>query len=156
MKSWAIPAAIIVAVEYLFAIVIGARVGFRYSIPFTAYLIAGLTVVGVGGAIAISARLLVYLRAGEAHPTRRLMVEFPNFYGFASGVMLVALQMAVLAWTKIMLPIASPFWADPLLANLDHAIFRADPWVMANSAFSWAAPLIDRAYITWAPIKFGT
>jgi hypothetical protein len=62
--------------------------------------------------------------------------------------------MAVLSWTKIMLPIASPFWADSLLANIDHSIFGTDPWRLAQAIFGWAVPGIDRAYVTWAPIKF--
>jgi hypothetical protein len=115
MKSWAVPAAIIVAVEYIFALVVGDRVGFRYQIPFGTYLIVGLTVVSVAGAIALAARLFVYLREGEAQPARRLLAELPSYSGFAAGVMLVTAQMAVLSWTKIMLPIASPFWADPPL-----------------------------------------
>ena len=57
MKSWAVPAAIIVAVEYLFALTVGERVGFRYSIPFATYFITGLTIVGICGAITIAARL---------------------------------------------------------------------------------------------------
>jgi len=55
-----------------------------------------------------------------------------------------------------MLPIASPFWADPFLADLDHLIFRAEPWRIAEALFGWAAPLIDRAYVTWALVKFAT
>jgi hypothetical protein len=156
MKSWAVPAAIIVAVEYLFALTVGERVGFRYSIPFATYFITGLTIVGICGAITIAARLLAYFRAGEAHPARRLYAELPYFSGFAVGVMLVAAEMAALSWTKIMLPIASPFWADPVLAKLDLTIFRLDPWRVTEALFGWAAPLIDRAYITWAPIKLAT
>lgn len=154
MKSWALPAAIIVAAEYLVALMIGARVGFHYSIPFSSYFVAGLTVVGGGGAAAIGARLVVYARAEEQQPTRRLLSEVPAFSGFAFGVLLVALQMAVLSWTKIMLPIASPFWADPLLARADHLLFGTDPWRIAAAGFGWADPAIDRAYIVWAPVKF--
>jgi hypothetical protein len=75
---------------------------------------------------------------------------------FAVAVLLCALQSAVVTWTKVMLPIASAFWADRLLANADHAIFQIDPWIVTNRLFGWAAPLIDRAYVTWAPIKFAT
>jgi hypothetical protein len=72
------------------------------------------------------------------------------------GTVLVAVQMGVLTWTKIMLPLASPFWADPVLANFDHALFRVDPWRIAEVLFGWGAPLVDAAYVTWLPIKFLT
>jgi hypothetical protein len=156
MQSWAVPAAIIVGVEYSFALVVGARVGFRYQIPFATYFIVGATVAAAAGTVVLATRLFVYFRECEAHPTRRLLAELPSFYGFAVGVMLVTAQMAALSWTKIMLPIASPFWADPLLANLDHTILRVEPWRVAEAVFGWAAPLIDRAYVTWAPIKLAT
>jgi hypothetical protein len=156
MRSWAVPAAIIVAIEYAVALFIGMRVGFHYSIPFAAYAITAATIVTVAAAIAVVARLFVYARQKESHPTRRLIAEAPAFAGFAVGVVLVALEMGVLTWTKIMLPIASPFWADPILANIDHAIFHAEPWRVANYLFGWAAPLIDKAYVTWVFFKFGT
>jgi hypothetical protein len=53
-----------------------------------------------------------------------------------------------------MLPIAGHFWADPYLANLDHAIFGTDPWRIANAFVGWATPAIDWAYVSWGPVKF--
>ena len=153
MKAWAIPAAIIVTLEYAIALIIGTRVGFHYSIPFEAYAISALTVVFGAAAAVIVVRLFLYFRQGEEHPTRRLLSESPRFTGFAVGVILVALQIGVLTWTKVMLPIASSFWADPFLANIDHAIFRDEPWRIAYAKFGWAASFIDTAYVSWAPVK---
>jgi len=156
MRSWAVPAAIIVAVEYVFAFVIGARVGFRYRIPFETYMILGIAFAGVGVASIVLAKLAVYASQGERSPATRLLAEIPYFSAFVTAVLLSALQISVLTWTKVMLPIAAPFWADSLLANADHLLFRADAWLVANKLLGWAAPLFDRAYITWAPLKFGT
>jgi hypothetical protein len=156
VTTWAIPAALIVAAEYAIALPIGVRVGFHYSIPFMAYVVIALMVVGLTAAAVIVARLVTYARQGEEHPTRRLVREAPRFYGFAVGTLLVAMQISVLTWTKVMLPIASPFWADPFLANVDHAIFGRDPWILAQQLFGWASPVIDRTYVTWAPVKFAT
>ena len=156
MRSWAVPAAIIVAVEYVFALVIGARVGFHYRIPFETYVILGLAVAGIGLSLIICAKLVIYTLEREDAPTRRLLSETPYMAGFVAGVTLSALQIAVLTWTKVMLPIASPFWADPLLARADQLLFRVDPWIVARGLFGWAASLIDRAYVTWAPVKFAT
>ncbi|HEX3423883.1 MAG TPA: phosphatase PAP2 family protein [Sphingomicrobium sp.] len=156
MKSWAVPAAIIVAVEYLFALLIGARVGFHYRIPFVAYAIIGTTIAAAGVVVFILGRLIRYAAGRERRPARRLMAELPKCLPFLAGTLLVSLEIGVLTWTKIMLPIAVPFWADPFLADFDHGIFHAEPWRIAHDLFGWADPLVDRAYITWAPIKFGT
>lgn len=156
MTSWAVPAAIIVAVEYLFALLIGARVGFHYRIPFAAYAIVGTTIAAAGVVIFILAKLIVFAASKEPRPARRLIAELPKCLPFLVGTLLVSLEIGDLTWTKVMLPIASSFWADPFLADFDHAIFHAEPWKIAQALFGWAAPLIDRAYITWAPIKFAT
>lgn len=147
MKSWAVPAAGIVALEYVVALMIGWRVGFHYSIPFAAYLISALTIISIG-LFALLAFRLLESRNGPAP------LAPGRFYSFAVGVLLVALQFAVLNWLKIMLPIAQPFWADQALADLDAAIFGTDPWRISHALFGWASSLIDRAYVTWAPLKF--
>lgn len=154
--SWAVPATFIVAVEYLFALAVGARVGFRYQIPFATYMILGLAFAGIGAAVIILVDLGRYAVQHERSPAKRLASDAPYIVSFVVAVLLCAFQITALTWTKVMLPIASPFWADPLLANWDHAIFRADPWRQAHWLFWWAEPFIDRAYITWAPLKFGT
>jgi hypothetical protein len=156
MKSWAIPALILVSVEYLFAFLIGARVGFHYRIPFEAYAIAGATsaLLGIGAFVVF--KFVSYARQGERAPARRLVRELPRCSGFVLGTVLVAVQMGVLTWTKIMLPLAAPFWADPLLASADHFVFRTDAWRVAEAVFGWAAPMVDAAYVTWIPIKFIT
>ena len=156
VAAWALPAALIIAIEYAAALAVGVRVGFRYTLPWDAYLIAAITVVVLTGAALIVLRLGFYALGGEEHPTRRLIREAPRFYGFAAGVVLVGLQAAVLTWAKVMLPLAIPFWADPMLANLDHALFGQDPWILLTRLFGWAAPFFDQVYISWAPAKFGT
>jgi hypothetical protein len=156
VRDWAVPATIVVAVEYAFALAIGARVGFHYRIPAESYAILGLTVAALGTAGIVVVKLGIYASQGERSPSRRLLTEIPYLTNFTVAVILCALQIAVLTWTKVMLPIASRFWADRLLANVDHAVFQIDPWIVTNRLFGWAAPLIDRAYVTWAPIKFAT
>jgi hypothetical protein len=156
MKNWAIPGVLIIAVEYAFAFAVGARVGFRYHIPFETYMTVGLTFAGAGVSIIMVTKLAIYASHREPRPTKRLMSEIPYMSSFAVGVLLAALQISVLTWTKVMLPIASPFWADVMLANLDHTLFHTDVWIIAHQLFGWAAPLIDRAYIAWLPLKLGT
>ena len=156
MKSWVIPATVLVAVEYAFAFLIGAKVGFHYRIPFEAYAITGATTALLGMGVFIVYKFFSYARQRETAPARRMISEFPRCWGFVVGTVLVAVQMGVLTWTKIMLPLADPFWADPLLANADHFIFRMDAWRVAEVVFGWGAPMVDAAYVTWLPIKFIT
>ncbi len=148
MRSWVLPATLVVATEYLVALLIGNWVGFRFSIPFMAYLISALVV--AAGAICCLV-LWQILRGGDDRTIRQAL------WGYSEtvfGIVLVGLQMAVLGWLKIMLPIAQPFWADPLLADLDAAIFGTDPWRLTYALLGWATPLIDEVYVTWAPVKF--
>jgi hypothetical protein len=157
VKSWAYPAAAIVVIEYATALLLGAQMGSHYSIPFATYFVVGLTIAGLGISLWIVLLLANYARQREPHPSRRLLVEgTPRFLAFLIGVVLVTLEMAVLMWLKVMLPITSPFWADPLLADVDAAIFGADPWRLTQALMGWAGPFIDRMYVTWAPAKFMT
>jgi hypothetical protein len=154
MKSWAVPATIIVAVQYVFALLVEARVGYHYERMVLVYLDVGLRIATVAVVAYILTSFVACVREKELRPTRRLLQDLPRCSSFVLGTALVTMQMAVLTWTKIMLPIAEPFWAGTVLANFDHALFGTDPWRIAAFMFGWAAPLIDVAYISWLPIKF--
>lgn len=150
------PAAVIVAVEYVFAILIGLKVGFRYRIPLEAYAVIGATIAALGMLVFVVAKFVGYARKREARPLRRLIADIPKCSAFVVGTLLVSIQMGALTWTKIMLPIADPFWADPVLANFEQSVLGIAPWQLAHALFGWAAPLIDAAYVTWVPVKFVT
>jgi len=156
VRAWVIPTLIIILIEYVAALSIGAAVGFNYSIPFVTFAVLGLFIGGSCIAAAIVTLLGLYAWQGEPRPARRLLAYRPRFTSFFLGVVFVTAQMGVLMWLKIMLPIATPFWADPLLAALDHRLFGVDPWRLTHDLFGWASPLIDRAYVTWTPAKFAT
>lgn len=136
----------IVAVEYAVALLIGARAGFEYQIPLRTYLVVGSVVVVLAFAGLMLVRLFRAWRHGDAP------LDLGPFAVFAAGVMLIALQMAVLTWLKVMLPVASAFWADPLLADLDRAIFGTDPWKITHALFG-RAEIIDWVYVSWGPVK---
>lgn len=153
MRAWAIPALIIVLIEYACALVMGASVGFAYSIPFGQFALLGFGIGFPCVVVTMLALLARYALEGEARPSRRLLALAPRLGGFFVGAMLVTAQMAVLMWLKIMLPLVVPFWADGLLADVDHLLFRTEPWLLSHALFGWASPVIDRAYVTWMPIK---
>lgn len=159
-RDWIIPATAIVGAEYCAALLIGARVGFAYSIPLGAYLIVALTVSAASLTGLLLFRVAALAFTGAPGPIARLAGEARAHRGrlsaFVAGVVLVGLQMGVLTWLKVMLPIVSPFWADGALANLDKRIFGTDPWRISMAALGWATGLIDRVYVTWAPVKLAT
>ena len=77
-------------------------------------------------------------------------------------VMVRALQIALLAgaalalhgWAKSMMPLIVDFWADPILADLDAAIFGRDPWPLFRA--DWLMPVFGYVYLFWFPITFAT
>lgn len=156
IRSWAIPAAILVAIEYAFALIIGARIGFRYNIPFGDYAIIGGGIGCAGVTLFALAKFACYAIEREERPVARLIVDFPRCYAFVIGTFLISIEMAVLMWTKIMLPIATPFWAGPVIAEIDHFLFREDPWRLALALFGRLTPAIDCAYMMWILVKFTT
>jgi len=83
--------------------------------------------------------------------TRRFLTEDWRQALFLAAVMLVAgLNMIAFMWVKPLLNYLVPFWADPLLADLDHALFLGnDPWAL----LSWLN--FPAAGLVYHPIWFG-
>lgn len=129
------------AFEALFALSVGAVTGFVYTIPLWSYLI-------------VSACFSVLLAYGAAVAKIWRPVNWQWVGRVCLCFTLVAAQMALLSWTKVMMPHAVGFWADPYLASVDHALFGRDPWTFSHALVGWADPIFDRAYVTWAPLKF--
>lgn len=154
MRHWAVQAAVIVAIEYLAALLIGVRVGFHYTIPFRGFATIGFAIAFVGCFVAFIVRLARLFFAGEPRPIRRLRGEAHHLSGFVVGCLLVTAQMAVLCWLKVMMPLTAGFWADPILANIDRAMFGIDPWRVTHMLGD--LPFLDRLYLTWAPAKLAT
>lgn len=157
MKNWALPATVIIFAQYVFAVLVQSTLRYHYERTALIYLDIGLQVAAVGLLIFIITKLITCLREHEIQPAKRLIRELPKSSSFVFGTLLVTMQMAVLTWTKIMLPMAVPFWAGPYLARFDQILFLgSQPWRVAESIFGWAGRVIDLAYITWLPIKFAT
>jgi hypothetical protein len=156
MKSWALPAAVIVAVEYTVVMLIAVRVGSLFKVPVAAYVITALTAVGIAATVAICVRLFQLYRQDVEHPLPTLIADAPRLAPFATGAVLAALHWAAIMWLKGLLPLSVGYWADPQLANFDFGLFGTDPWRIMHQAFWWAGPVIDRAYMTWAIVTFAT
>lgn len=156
-RRWLVYAAAVVAVEYLAAYALGLTFGFPYRIPFDSYfLVAGLFATA-GGVGMLLLRLVGYARRSAISPIAELRKDdWSRMVTFVGGIMLIGMQMAVLMWTKTMMPLVSGFWADPMLARIEADLFGGDLWRLTHQLPDQVSVLLDRTYVTWAPVKFAT
>ena len=136
----------LLVLELIACLVIGSMSGFRYSIPLDSYLIVS-AVFAVVFTYIVAITQLLFLK--KQMPWRWVLETCGAFA-------MVAIQMALLSWTKNMMPHVTGFWADEVLADLDFWLFGADPWIWLHENLSRISAILDRAYISWAPIKFLT
>ena len=158
--DWVVPAAVIVAIEYAIALSIGFTVGFRYQLPTKSYVITTLTISALLLIGAVLIRLGRYVWEKENHPAARLLREIRQSWrricSIVLGCLLVGMQIGALTWLKTMLPLTQGFWADLPLADADRMLLGRDPWIVSHELFGSITALLDRCYVTWAPVKFAT
>lgn len=80
--------------------------------------------------------------------------EGPTIIRALEWAALLGLSLALHGWAKSLMPQVTSFWADTMLADLDQAIFGADPWRLFRS--DWLGGLYAKTYVIWFPITFGT
>ena len=71
-------------------------------------------------------------------------------FGYA---LLLGLAMALHGWAKTMIPHVGGYWADPMLADLDHWLFGQDPWPLFR--LDALGPFFAKVYVSWFPVTFG-
>ena len=145
----------LVAVQAVFVLGLAAissrPIPFEFSRPMIAALMiwaAGFLFLLVRTAIS-SVRIdrpLTSLVIGIKGETKTLSRAF----GYA---LLLGLAMALHGWAKTMIPNAGGYWADPMLANFDRALFGQDPWHLFKLA--GLSPLFAKIYVSWFPVTFG-
>jgi hypothetical protein len=151
-SEWIVPATVLVFFQYLAASVLSAAIGFRGRPPVAEYTVVQLVISMVGGSIIVTPRIWRFWRESEPRPIVRLLREcdVPAVLSYLIGFQLLALQIAALSWLKEMLPAIIPYWADPALARLDHAILGTDAWRLVPE------PLVrpfDVIYVCWTPVQ---
>ena len=152
-SSWMIPAAILLIVQHVSALLISRAIHFAERPPTLSYMIMALVLSLAGGLFLLLRKLFVIWREGEPSPTRRILQEtdYRAVATYILGFQLVGLQMAALTWLKEMLPLVTPFWADPMLASIERSILTIDAWQLVPEML--VRPL-DVIYPSWAPAKF--
>ena len=158
-SDWVLPALLFVTLQYVVATALSIRLGFPHIPPLLGYFIIGMMVVVAGGVLLLLRSMWKLIRAGEQRPAAALWGQFTinrtNLLFAVLGIQLVVLQIGSLTWLKTLMPLIVPFWADPMLADLDHAILGTDAWRLVT----WlkpAEPLINICYGLWFPIKSAT
>jgi len=155
--NWMMAALAVVALEYAVALAIGLTVGFQFELPTKPYAIVTSTIAASTLLLILLARLAYYALTSERHPTRRLVADIqlhaPRLFSITLAFILVGLQIAALTWLKIMLPFATGFWADPLLADTEKLLLGRDAWMITHALFGGVTAWIDRLYVTWMPVK---
>jgi hypothetical protein len=155
--AWLWPVGAITALEVAAVFYVRAYTGYADLPPFRGYMVLAL-VLSLGAAtVALLGYLLWLFGQGEAEPTRRLLAWTRAHQGqlipYLFGFQVIALSLACLTGLKSMLTFVSPFWADPLFADLDRVIFGTDPWRISHAFLGPATPVIDQIYGFWIPIK---
>jgi hypothetical protein len=80
--------------------------------------------------------------------------ELPIVLRALEWAAILGLALALHGWAKSSMPYVTGYWADGMLANIDHAIFGTDPWRLFRSEL--LKPVYAQAYVSWFPITFGS
>ena len=132
---------------------ISARpIPFEFSRPMSAALM-----IWAAGFFYLLARVFISTRhekltlSGYRERVRAENATVVKAFGYA---LLMGLAIALHGWGKSMIPHAGGYWADPMLADLDHRLFGQDPWHLFRSDL--LRPIYAQAYVSWFLITFGT
>ncbi len=123
-------------------------------IPLGGYLgmlMVALLTVGISGLLTAALALCApsFLPAWKAIGCKAL----PGLLLF----MALTLFIGVFSSVKQMLPDIVPFFADPMLADLDAMLHAGDPWRLTNAIVPlWAVPQLETLYLgVWGAVKTG-
>src|SRR5438067_10049979 len=130
-KDWLIPAASLTAASAASALLLIPD----YSGIMPALLLLPLWMVATGAMAGVYSLGIIIrmMRAGVdsplSHLCRLLAAERKQIIFVTLCMVLAGLNMIVFMWIKPLLNYLVPFWADPLLADIDHLLFFGhDPW----------------------------
>ena len=127
-RDWLVPSIVLTLVSGAIAIALIPRYsGILPALSLLPLWMLAFAIVGSIYAFCMMARARVpspvgHIRAFVVHDWRRLA-----FWTFC--VILAGINMTTFMWTKPLLNYLVPFWADPMLADLDRLLFLGrDPW----------------------------
>ncbi len=128
------------------ALILMPVAGYDEIPPYFGRFIGLMNFAFVGGIALLLVQLIKMKKAGVeepiAHLKQRLLANRSYALAAVAGMMLAGIDMLFFMWIKPEVTAVSPFWADELFADIDHAIFRTDPWRLFQG--------IDLTFHAWA------
>ena len=155
-RDWLVPAALMTAGLGLAALLLMPVAGYHHIPPYFSRFINWLDFMFIGLVILAAVQLYRFKRAGIASPFAHLKVIWNEKSAFLlaalAGAMLAGIDMLFFMWIKPEVTAIAPFRADRMLADIDHMIFRTDPWRLFNGldltahaaaySFLWAVAIM--------------
>lgn len=131
-RAWLIPSACLTALLGLGALILMPVAGYTEIPPYFSRFLGWLNYMAAGGILLLLVQMVKLRKAGEKHPIEALKAKFlanrTTTLAALAGAMLAGIDMLLFMWIKPEVTAISPFRADRLFADLDHAIFGTDPW----------------------------
>ena len=131
--EWLVPSAVMTALLGAAAIALMPGAGYSAPPPYFSRFLNWMVYCVIGAMLLLAAYVVRLMLAGVDRPLSHLRLQFQARWGFALfaviGVMLAQVDMLFFMWIKPELNAVAPFWADPLYADIDRAIFGRDPWL---------------------------
>jgi hypothetical protein len=145
-REWFVPCLVLTGLLGVAALLLMPVAGYDAPPPYLNSFLSWIQV-SLYGAILIAVIYLVRLiRLGVENPLRQLcsnIIKNGRSYALlASAMTLAGIDMLFFMWIKPEVTAVSPFWADPLLADVDRFIFGRDPWRFFEG--------IDLTFHAWA------
>lgn len=151
-RDWFAPSATMTAGLGLVALMLMPFAGYDEIPPYFSHFINWMACGFFGATILFLVHVVKLQRAGIEQPLTHLrqgiLIHKADLLFAVGGMMLAGIDMLFFMWIKPEVTSISPFWADELLANIDRAVFRVDPWRLFSG--------IDLTFHAWAYSFFWT
>jgi hypothetical protein len=160
-RDWLVPSALMTAMLGLAALLLMPIAGYEEIPPYFDRFIIWMKYMLLGLTLVMMAQLVKLHRAGVAEPFAHIKAQFlakkSALLAALAGAILGGIDMLFFMWIKPEVTAISPFWADELFADIDHAIFQTDPWRLFQNidltvhawaySFLWAMAIM--ATLVW-------
>jgi len=145
-RDWFVPSACLTVALGLAALLLMPVAGFHQIPPYFSRFLSWMNFALIGAVVLMVWQAVKLHRAGIKQPIAHLKAEILAKKGYllaaVAGMVLAGIDMLFFMWIKSEVTAVAPFWADELFADIDHAIFRTDPWRLFQG--------IDLTFHAWA------
>jgi len=132
-REWLVPSVLMTALLGVSAVALMPAAGYSSPPPYFSRFINWMVWCLIGAMLAFIIYVVRLMIAGVERPTSHIGHQLQARWGLmlvaAFGVVLAQVDMLFFMWIKPELNAVAPFWADPLFADVDRAIFGRDPWL---------------------------